>query len=155
MPVKETVQMKHSAGFLLTSEVHTIQFCAPHHTKILTKLHCGLLLQAFKTHKTQTAHHYLKKKIFGKNSPPWGEKEGHGRQTLAKPFILKDWSHHSLASKTPTLRSAGAESRVKFFSIFCYRNCLEWGSLICTFDKCDLPLNYIKVCVLLSASMTL
>lgn len=31
MPVKETVQMKHSAGFLLTSKVHMLQFCASPH----------------------------------------------------------------------------------------------------------------------------
>lgn len=33
MPVKETVQMKHLAGFQLTSKVHTLQFCAsPHYS---------------------------------------------------------------------------------------------------------------------------
>jgi len=50
----------------------------------------GFCFRLLKAHKTQAAHLYLKKKSFGQNSPPWGEKEGHERQTLAKPFALKD-----------------------------------------------------------------
>ena len=49
---------------------------------------------------------------------PFGGRESHERQTVAKSFILKDWSHNSPASKTPTLRSAWAAYRVKFCSFF-------------------------------------